>query len=125
MGKISINLEKADLFFKSTSERLPHRAEFELEDFEAIIDDITFMHIKQHNTTIDTTELKDITCRVCNAKFLPQKENRYIAEQTTLSFRDGMTRVAREAFDCPVCGCQNLVGVYSPRFRSVPSQQKE
>lgn len=137
MGQILIPLTSAKIVWRGNG-FTPNNVESAVfEDDDPVI--LSFIHalLKLNDSldfssisfeikeTIDTTELKDITCRVCNAKFPPQKENRYIAEQTTLSFMSGASTMPHEAFDCPVCGCQNLVGVYSPRVRPVISPTKE
>jgi hypothetical protein len=48
-----------------------------------------------------------ITCKVCKSEFQPMRENRY-----TVKKRNFFTKMAEywDAFDCPWCGCQNVVG---------------
>lgn len=49
-------------------------------------------------------------CKVCKKFFIPRKENKYVVIQTPAGI-SVLTERARiyEAFDCPRCGCQNIV----------------
>lgn len=51
-------------------------------------------------------------CKVCGKEFELKKENKYIA--TTTNFLINNSSLS-EAFDCPFCGCQNIVNPYSIR----------
>lgn len=53
-------------------------------------------------------ETKKQTCKVCGNKFELKKENRYTASRRESIF---CIPTYYDAFDCPVCGCQNIVGV--------------
>lgn len=56
-------------------------------------------------------------CKVCKKFFKLKAENKYLVfnEPTILSsLTEKMT--VFEAFDCPWCGCQNVVGVREPRM---------
>lgn len=56
-----------------------------------------------------------IRCKVCNARFQPAKEKMYIVREDSETGLSGAISKKEEklyeAFDCPVCGCQKLVGV--------------
>lgn len=43
-------------------------------------------------------------CKVCGYNFELKKENKYIVSERVFPFFD-----YHEAFDCPKCGCQNIV----------------
>lgn len=46
-------------------------------------------------------------CGICGKEFELKKENKYIVQNVSLT---GMlNRNYHEAFDCPYCGCQNVV----------------
>ena len=48
-----------------------------------------------------------ISCNICKEKFEPRKENKYVVSRTNF-----ITKAAEycDAFDCPFCGCQTVVG---------------
>ena len=49
-----------------------------------------------------------IQCRVCGRRFPAKKEKKYdIETEGPFRFR---IRIIKEFFDCPYCGCQNIVG---------------
>lgn len=54
-------------------------------------------------------------CKVCKRRFTASKDNKYLA-QRPLSITEVMTNTPAiyEAFDCPRCGCQNIVNVREP-----------
>lgn len=46
-------------------------------------------------------------CKICGKDFELKKENRYVVKNVSVS---GLfTRNVYESFDCPYCGCQNVV----------------
>lgn len=49
-------------------------------------------------------------CKICGKRFKLMKENRYLATEK-IGALEGLTKAAKifEAFDCPHCGCQNIV----------------
>lgn len=49
-----------------------------------------------------------IRCHVCGKYFRPRKEERYTTEPTGIERLSGIG--SKDAFDCPFCGCQNVVG---------------
>lgn len=51
-------------------------------------------------------------CKVCNKRFSLNKENKYevINRPTGLNVLTERTKIY-EAFDCPRCGCQNIVNI--------------
>jgi hypothetical protein len=48
-------------------------------------------------------------CKVCNKEFELLKENKKVVSSWNVIFREDMLY---EAFDCPHCGCQNVVNEY-------------
>lgn len=48
-------------------------------------------------------------CKICEKEFELKKENKYIAN--TMNFLINKSCYS-EAFDCPFCGCQNIVNSY-------------
>ncbi len=50
-------------------------------------------------------------CKACGKKFKPKSKDLYLATET-LTPLSSLTTVADvlECFDCPSCGCQNVVG---------------
>ena len=51
-------------------------------------------------------------CKVCKRRFVANKNDKYLARGAR-SITDAImtTPVTYEAFDCPKCGCQNIVNV--------------
>ena len=51
-------------------------------------------------------------CKICGKRFKLIKENRYLAAEKLITF-DALTKLPKtfEAFDCPHCGCQNIVNI--------------
>lgn len=50
-------------------------------------------------------------CKVCGVEFALKKENHYLCKGN-VSVSDafnGKKAIVFEAFDCPICGCQNVV----------------
>lgn len=66
-------------------------------------------------------------CKVCKRRFTPKKENRYtIIKQKDLSEKIADLILNRqqmilECFDCPKCGCQNLVNIREADMRGEKS----
>lgn len=54
--------------------------------------------------------MKKIKCGVCGKRFVLDKEQRYTAVSAGLS-RLTEPNTYYDAFDCPQCGCQIIVGV--------------
>ena len=54
-------------------------------------------------------------CKVCKRRFVANKNDKYLAQRVR-SIADAITTapVTYEAFDCPKCGCQNIVNVREP-----------
>ena len=53
-------------------------------------------------------------CKICGKRFKLAKENRYEAIKMPTGIVDVMTgerATIYEAFDCPKCGCQNIVNI--------------
>lgn len=58
--------------------------------------------------------MKKIKCKVCEFEFIPDVKNHYISRDST---KYGLIKLAGDTeenlydtFDCPQCGCQNIVG---------------
>lgn len=51
-------------------------------------------------------------CKICGKRFKLIKENRYLATENT-GVLAAMAKPSKifEAFDCPRCGCQNIVNI--------------
>lgn len=51
-------------------------------------------------------------CKICGKRFKLMKENRYLATEK-IGALEGLTKAAKifEVFDCPHCGCQNIVNI--------------
>ena len=56
-------------------------------------------------------------CKVCKRRFTASKDNKYLTQKSR-SITDAITTapVTYEAFDCPKCGCQNIVNVREPEY---------
>lgn len=59
---------------------------------------------------IAVEELK-YTCKVCGKQFELEKENKYVVAENK-----GLANITNgykyfECFDCPECGCQNIVNI--------------
>lgn len=51
-------------------------------------------------------------CKVCKRRFVANKNDKYLVQKDRSIFDAIMTApVTYEAFDCPKCGCQNIVNV--------------
>lgn len=66
--------------------------------------------------------IKKKKCRACGFKFRIEKENRYLAKKP-VSLIGSMTEepTIGEMFDCPNCGCQNVVGIY---YKPIEEEKK-
>ncbi len=63
-------------------------------------------------------------CKVCKRRFVANKNDKYLAQKARSITDDIMTApVTYEAFDCPKCGCQNIVNVREPEvdYESIPT----
>lgn len=52
-------------------------------------------------------------CNVCNKEFELKEENKYIVNVEPKPF---IISGLKEAFDCPYCGCQNVVNSYNQKY---------
>lgn len=54
-------------------------------------------------------------CKTCGQGFKLKKENKYLSASANAIFGN---LTLHECFDCPICGCQNIVGsreqIYTP-----------
>ena len=46
-------------------------------------------------------------CKICGKEFQLKKENKYLVQNVSIG--GILNRNYYEAFDCPYCGCQNIV----------------
>ena len=67
---------------------------------------------------------KKIKCKVCSHRFTPDKADRYIATEKSISLFCS-ERKDYECFDCPMCGCQNPVNVHMPTDGDDPCNKEE
>lgn len=55
--------------------------------------------------------IRKIKCKVCNYRFVPKAENKKVIGES-LSIHNALSgRKYYEAFDCPMCDCQNIVNI--------------
>ena len=53
-----------------------------------------------------------IRCKVCKKLFRPKKENKYEIESRPVGLQVMVEKTkVFECFDCPRCGCQNIVNI--------------
>lgn len=60
---------------------------------------------------------EQMKCKICGERMRLKSENRYEVIEKPVGFDclvKGITTY--EAFDCPNCGCQNIVGIRKPKF---------
>lgn len=57
----------------------------------------------------DSKEIKLYKCKVCKREFELNEENKYIVSTTNIFLSE---KTKSESFDCPYCGCQNIVNSY-------------
>lgn len=50
-------------------------------------------------------------CKVCSRKFKLNKRNKYLIEKSGGLLACALPKEIYEAFDCPRCGCQNIVNI--------------
>ena len=50
-------------------------------------------------------------CKVCSRRFKLNKRNKYLIEKSGGLLACALPKEIYEAFDCPRCGCQNIVNV--------------
>lgn len=59
--------------------------------------------------------IKKLKCKVCGARWRARKEDRKTVtlDESKSTLVGGFTQQLRvgEAFDCPECGCQNIVSI--------------
>lgn len=59
-------------------------------------------------------------CKVCKRRFVANKNDKYLVQKAR-SISDAIMMappVTYEAFDCPKCGCQNIVNVREPEVNN-------
>lgn len=50
-------------------------------------------------------------CKVCSRRFKLNKRNKYLIEKSGGLLACALPKEIYEAFDCPRCGCQNIVNI--------------
>ena len=59
-------------------------------------------------------DMKKLKCKICECEFVPEKKEHYISRDEVKvgfsSLAGGMKGKFYDTFDCPQCGCQNVVG---------------
>lgn len=58
--------------------------------------------------------MKKLKCKICECEFIPEKKEHYISRNEVKiglpNLAGGMEEKLYDTFDCPQCGCQNVVG---------------
>ena len=58
--------------------------------------------------------MKKIKCKVCECEFIPEKKEHYVSRDEVKvglsNLAGGMEEKIYDTFDCPQCGCQNVMG---------------
>ena len=62
----------------------------------------------------DIVAKRKIECKVCGAEFHADSQAHYLAKEEKGLGGALCGNKTHDAFDCPVCGCQNLVGEHLP-----------
>lgn len=57
-------------------------------------------------------------CKVCKRRFSPNKDSKYLAKKET-SVIDLGPKTIFECFDCPKCGCQNIVNIRESNYEVI------
>lgn len=62
-------------------------------------------------------------CKICKKYFKARKEDKYLAQKPRGLSDLASAPTTFEAFDCPKCGCQNIVNVREPevKYESIPA----
>lgn len=55
--------------------------------------------------------IRKIRCKVCHYRFMPKTENKKVIVEPATINNIFSGRKYYEAFDCPMCGCQNIVNI--------------
>lgn len=74
--------------------------------------------------------MKKLKCKVCECEFVPEKKEHYISRDEVKvgfsSIAGGMEEKVYDTFDCPQCGCQNIVNERKRSlFRELESLKEE
>lgn len=58
--------------------------------------------------------MKKLKCKICDCEFIPEKKEHYVSRDEVKvglsNLAGGMEAKIYDTFDCPQCGCQNVVG---------------
>lgn len=75
-----------------------------------------------------TIKLKLAICEVCGAEFQLKRRYHYIAKdaETTgfVALAGGPEVAIYDAFDCPCCGCQNIVQERKRQYKSTKEMEE-
>lgn len=75
----------------------------------------------------DIVAKRKIECKVCGAEFQADSRAHYLAKEEKGLGGALCGNKTHDAFDCPICGCQNLVGEhlpeYSPQIEEEPDDE--
>lgn len=57
--------------------------------------------------------MKKLKCKICECEFVPEKKEHYISRDEVKfglsNLTGGMEEKIYDTFDCPQCGCQNIM----------------
>ena len=70
---------------------------------------------------------KKLKCKVCNTRFVPKSEMLYLVQERVSGLAllaSGSNPRTLECFDCPSCGCQNMVNIRATEA-SVETEQPD
>ena len=72
-------------------------------------------------------KLKLAVCEVCGAEFQLKRKYHYIAKdaETTglVALAGGPEAAIYDAFDCPCCGCQNIVQERKRKYKTITTKE--
>lgn len=58
--------------------------------------------------------MKKLKCKICECEFVPDKKEHYISRDEVKvglsNLAGGIEAKIYDTFDCPQCGCQNIMG---------------
>lgn len=73
----------------------------------------------------DIIAKRKIECKVCGAEFQADSRAHYLAKEEKGLGGALCGNKTHDAFDCPVCGCQNLVGEHLPEYSPQIEEEPE
>lgn len=105
MSNIIIDLDKGEVYYDS-SQIEENRIERISEAVRVILEETD----QERNFVIDIEDVEEIQCGVCKAKLMPNVELHYIAKSISNGLFSSQHPVKYDAYDCPLCGCQIILG---------------